>query len=199
MEIIKINNKKLKIILHNEDLKRYNLTITSYLAIKTENNIMLLDILSYINENNILKIENNFIYLDSFLINKNKLIVFINIFNKISTNNYIVNKKNNILELNYYNFIICEFSDINIFFDFLELLKFYFYKNNLNYFFIFFELYEYKSSYYLIINNINLFFEYFKLIYFNILEFTKKIYFSDVFLQKIYEYGKKINKNNYFY
>jgi len=58
-----------------------------------------------------------------------------------------------------------------------------------------FSLYLYNDTYYLVISDINLDFEYLKLFYSTITEFGKFVNDSNIFQNKLLEYGKLIIKN----
>lgn len=195
MEIIQIKKDKFKILLHSEDLKRYNLSTESFMALKFYNNPVILDLF------NLFPFNSKNITFDMYYINNSDFVIFINIISNYFFYTYNVYKNKNIIKIKKNDFFICSFSDLNIFCDFFKLLNNYFLKNNFIYIFNFFELYEYNNIYFLIIKNINYFYCYFNFIFLFILEFTNNYYFSEIFLFRIYEFGNLIfnykNINNF--
>ena len=167
MQIKKINNDKLKIILSSNDLDEKNVDVDSFLANPIESQNLFFEILDLAEEKYDFDIEDNKAIIEAISLDNN---IFILTITKISTDCCTCNLKSKI----YY------FENIN------NLLNLYSFTNKNNIHTPEIEIYNFSNKYYLILNEENTNFE-------NVLlEFSSRLtnssYIQDIFR----EYGKRI-------
>ena len=168
MQIKKINNDKLKIILSSNDLDEKNVDVDSFLANPIESQNLFYEILDLAEEKYDFDIENNKAIIEAISLDNN---IFILTITKISTDCLTYNQGSK---------VYC-FEDIN------DLLNLYSFINKNNIHTSKFETYKFLNKYYLVLNNA----ENSKLEN-TLLEFSNLLntscYIQDIFK----EYGKKI-------
>lgn len=167
MQIKKINNDKLKIILSSNDLDEKNVDVDSFLANPIESQSLFFEILDLAEEKYNFDIEDNKAVIEAISLDNN---IFILTITKISTDCPTYNQKSKI----YY------FEDINDLLNLYSLIK----KNNIHTPDL--EMYKFLNKYYMVLNEENFSFEHI------LLEFSHLqnnfSYIHDIFK----EYGNKI-------
>ena len=167
MQIKKINNDKLKIILSSNDLDEKNVDIDSFLANPIESQNLFFEILDLAEEKYDFEIENNKAIIEAISLDNN---IFILTITKLSTDYCTCNSNSKI----YY------FENIN------DLLNLYSFINKNNIHIPEIEIYKFSNKYYLILNEISNDFQNVLLEFSNLL--NNSYYIQDV----LKEYGKKI-------
>lgn len=167
MQIKKINNDKLKIILSSNDLDEKNVDVDSFLANPIESQNLFFEILDLAEKKYDFDIEDNKAIIEAISLDNN---IFILTITKISTDCFTCNSKSKIYYFENTNDLLNLYSFIN--------------KNNIHIPEI--EIYIFLNKYYLILNEANTNFE-------NVLlEFSNSLnnssYIQDIFR----EYGKRI-------
>lgn len=167
MQIKKINNDKLKIILSSNDLDEKNVDVDSFLANPIESQNLFFEILDLAEEKYDFDIEDNKAIIEAISLDNN---IFILTITKISTDYCICNSKSKIYYL----------ENIN------DLLNLYSFTNKNNIHIPEIEIYNFSNKYYIILNEENINFEN------TLLEFSNSLnnssYIQDIFK----EYGKRI-------
>ena len=167
MQIKKINNDKLKIILSSNDLDEKNVDVDSFLANPIESQNLFFEILDLAEEKYNFDIENNKAIIEAISLDNN---IFILTITKISTDCPTYNQ----------NLKVYCFEDIN------DLLNFYSFIKNDNISATKFETYKFSNKYYVILNEENTTFE-------NILLEFSSLQNNSYYIQDIFkEYGKKV-------
>ena len=169
MQIKKINNDKLKIILSSNDLDEKDVDIDSFLANPLESQNLFFEILDLAEEKYNFDIENNKAIIEAISLDNN---IFILTITKISTDCPVSNQIPKV----YY------FEDIN------DLLNLYCFINKNNLHTPKTEIYNFSNKYYFILNEKNTNFENILLEFSNLL--NNSSYIHDIFK----EYGKGKNK-----
>lgn len=78
MDILQVDNNRLKVLLTKKDLERYNLTLNSFMSFKIYNNPIILDIITFMYNNiSFFKSNNKNILIDTFLLKNSEIIIFI--------------------------------------------------------------------------------------------------------------------------
>lgn len=167
MQIKKINNDKLKIILSSNDLDEKNVDVDSFLANPIESQNLFFEILDLAEEKYNFDIENNKAIVEAISLDNN---IFILTITKISIDCHTYNHNSKV----YY------FEDINDLLNVYSSIK----KHNIHT--PKFETYKFLNKYYLVLNEENYTFENILLEFSNLL--SNSFYSQDIFK----EYGKKI-------
>ena len=140
MQIKKINDDKLKIILSSNDLDEKNVDIDSFLANPIESQNLFFEILDLAEEKYNFDIEDNKAIIETISLDNN---IFILTITKVSSNYKVCNSNTK---------VYC-FENIN------ELLNLYSFINKNNLTIPKFEIYKFLSKYYIILNEKNVDFE----------------------------------------
>lgn len=167
MQIKKINNDKLKIILSSNDLDEKNVDIDSFLANPIESQNLFFEILHLAEEKYNFDIENNKAIIEAISLDNN---IFILTITKISTDFSTYNQNSK---------VYC-FEDINNLLNFYSFIK----KNNIHT--TNFETYKFLNKYYIVLNEEKSILENILLEFSNLL--SNSSYLQDIFK----EYGKRI-------
>ena len=167
MQIKKINNDKLKIILSSNDLYEKNVDIDSFLANPIDSQNLFFEILDLAEEKYNFDIENNKAIVEAISLDNN---IFILTITKISTDCPTYNQNSKIYCI----------EDINYLLNIYSFIK----KNNINT--PNFEIYKFLNKFYIVLDEINNNFENILLEFSNPL--NKSSYTQDIFK----EYGKRI-------
>lgn len=167
MQIKKINNDKLKIILSSNDLDEKNVDVDSFLANPIESQNLFFEILDLAEEKYNFDIENNKAIIEAISLDNN---IFILTITKISTDFSTYNQNSK---------VYC-FEDINNLLNFHSFIK----KNNIHT--TNFETYKFLNKYYIVLNEENSILENILLEFSNLL--SNSSYLQDIFK----EYGKRI-------
>jgi len=170
MQIKKINNDKLKVILSTNDLDEKNIDIDSFLSNPIESQNLFFEILDLAEEKYDFDIDNNRAVIEAISLDNNIFILTITkLKNDLCTYSNIKSK------------IYC-FQDIN------DLLNLYSFFENKDFQLIKPYIYEFNNKYYLLLNDNNNYIE-------NILlEFAYPIYNCNLTEDIFIEYGNKLNK-----
>ena len=192
MQIEKLNENKIRIILNLEDLKEKNIDLHSFMSSSIESQDLFYDMLDTAEREIGFKTKDYKLMIEALAIPEGNFILTVTRFlpEKEERKKLKVKRKNIELEngLSIYMF--------NTFDDYLEFCNHVQkYLNNNTYIKLSqTSLYKYNSKYYLCITNINL--ANFKTIHCSIVEFATHITNSDLFERKLIEYGKVIFKTN---
>lgn len=163
MQIKKINNNKLKVILSSNDLCKKNIDVDTFLSNSIESQDLFFEILDLAEEEFNFNIENNKAIVETISLDNNLFVLTIT---KLKNN--FINTYENLCTL--YRFE--NLDDIFNIYHILEKEKTY--------------IYEFNHKYYLLLNNINNKLE-------NILlEYSSRIQNSNILEPILIEYGKKI-------
>lgn len=168
MQIKKVNNDKLKIILSSNDLNEKNVDVDSFLANPIESQNLFFEILDLAEEKYNFDIENNKAIIEAISLDNN---IFILTITKISTDCSTYNQ----------NLKVYCFEDINDLLNFYSFIK----KNNIDT--TPFETYTFLDKYYIITTEENYTFDNILLEFSNFL--NNSFYTQDIFK----EYGKEKN------
>ena len=167
MQIKKVNNDKLKIILSSNDLNEKNIDIDSFLANPIESQNLFFEILDLAEEKYNFDIENNRAIIEAISLDNN---IFILTITKISTDRSTYNQ----------NLKVYCFENINDLLNLYSFIK----RNNIHTPEI--EIYNFSNKYYLVLNGESINFE-------NILlEFSHTLNNSSHIHDIFKEYGKRI-------
>lgn len=166
MQIKKINNNKLKVILSSNDLNKKNIDIDSFLSHSVESQDLFFEILDLAEEEYDFDIENNKAVVETISLDNKLFILTITKLKQDSLNTYEKNSK-----------IYC-FNDI------VDIFNIYLFNNNiLNNS----SIYKLNNKYYVLFNETNLPLES------SFFEFSNPIKNSDGLEDILIEYGKKLN------
>ena len=131
MQIEKINNNKLKVILNIDDLEENNIDLNTFMANSLESQELFLDILDLAEEEFNFKVDNSKLIIECICLSNH---IFI----------FTITKLSNLIEENSENLIFCfnNFDSLFNIFSFIQKSKF-------------IKLYTYNTKFYLIINKDN--------------------------------------------
>jgi len=168
MNIKKINEDKLKVILSSNDLDEKNIDIDSFLANPIESQNLFFEILDLAEEKYDFDIENNRAIIEAISLDNNSIFILT-----------ITKLKNDLFTYNNTSQIYC-FENINDLLSFLSFIK----KNNIN--LLNYNLYQLGNKYYFLLNENDINLENYLLEF----SFPLKNYYllKDIFI----EYGNKI-------
>lgn len=174
MQIKKINNDKLKVILNLNDLDEKNIDVDSFLSNPIESQNLFFEILDLAEEKYDFDIDNNKAVIEAISLDNNIFILT------------ITRLKNDLCTYASEKFKIYCFEDIN------DLLNFYLFvqKNNIIVDSLKSHIYLFGNKYYILLNEDNLFLENF------LLEFSSPINSYNTVKDIFIEYGNKICKYN---
>ena len=192
MQIKKINNNKLKVILSSKDLDKKNIDIDSFLSNSIESQDLFYDMLDKAEKEIGFKTKDYKLMIEALAIPEGKFILTITRFSpeKEEKKKLKVKRKNIGLESNLSIYMFNTFDEYLEFCNYIQK-----YINNTTYTQLAkTSLYQYNSKYYLCINNICL--DSLKFVHYSIVEFATHITNSDLFERKLIEYGKVIFKTN---
>lgn len=165
MQIKKINNDKLKIIINKNDLNKKNININSFLSNSEETKKYFYELLTMAEKKYNFNIDDNNTIVETLSFNNNIFIITIT-----------KTKKNN-NNLNYSKTNIFYFDNDNYFLDFINNINKKYYK--------YFELYKLNKKLYLILNTYN------KKLNYIILEYANKKNNNEIIKDILLEYNEK--------
>ena len=192
MQIEKLNENKIKIILNLSDLEEKHIDLHSFMSSSVESQDLFYDILDKAEKEIGFKTKDYKLMIEAFAIPEGKFVLTITRFSpekeerkKLKVKKKNIESKNN-LSVYMFNTFDEYLEFCNYIQNFLNTTTYSKLAKN--------SLYQYNSKYYLCINNICL--DTFKFIYYSILEFATHITNSDLFERKLIEHGKIIFKAN---
>lgn len=192
MQIEKLNENKIRIILNLSDLEEKNIDLHSFMSSSIESQDLFYDMLDKAEKEIGFKTKDYKLMIEALAIPEGKFILTITRFSseKEEKKKLKVKRKNIELESNLSIYLFNTFDEYLEFCNYIQK-----YINNTTYTQLAkTSLYQYNSKYYLCINNICL--DTFKFIYYSIVEFATHITNSDLFERKLVEYGKVVFKTN---
>lgn len=196
MKIEKLNEDKIRITLNIEELKNKNVDFHSFMSNPIETQSFFLDMLDEAEKEIGFSTENYKISIEALAMSNGNFIFTVTRIqepNKFTKKKLHIKKKNDIS--NQSSIFIFQFDLFEDFCDFCNFLNNSMYssikdyiKNNV--------LYSYNEKYYLVIKNSKIDEIIFKSLYSSILEFSKNVNNTELFENRLKEYGKLIIKTN---
>ncbi|MBQ3145264.1 MAG: adaptor protein MecA [Clostridia bacterium] len=194
MQIEKLNENKIRIILNLEDLKEKNIDLHSFMSSSIESQDLFYDMLDAAEREIGFKTKDYKLMIEALAIPEGKFVLTITRFlpEKEQIKKLKVKRKNVNLGNNLSIYMFNGFDDYLEFCNYIQK-----YLNNDTYAKLNkTSLYQYNSKYYLCVNMDNISLDIFKCIHCSIVEFATHITNSDLFERKLIEYGKVIFKTN---
>lgn len=192
MEIKKLNENRFDVVLHIEDLEKFNITLSQFMSMKIENFDFFRIILKYMDKFTDFSLKNRKIFFDTFFIDNSYFLIKFYIVGIVSGIGKFLPKVGKNISISNKVSMIFGFSSFDSLCDFLRDL------NNikkekllelLNYI----EFFKYKNSYFVIIKDSIFSTNLLDFICLHITEFAEFISCSDIFAKKIQEFGCNVD------
>ncbi len=199
MKFEKLNENKIRITLSTQDLIEKHIDFNSFMANSTEAQDLFLDMLDEAEEKVGFVTKDHKIKIEALALADGDFVLTITRFGKQEISNSVAVQKNKKVKvkrksakLNSENLVYSfkSFDDFCLFSSFTKKIE------NFNTIAKNTVLYTYNSQYYLLFSKLNLEHDYIKKFYTLITEFGSYVNNSDLFANKLYEYGTVVLKNN---
>ena len=190
MQIEKLNENKIKIILNLQDLQEKNIDLHSFMSTSIESQALFYDMLDIAEKEIGFYTKDYKLIIEVIAIPEGSFILTITRFLPEKKDFKKLKRKNIKLKNSSYIYVFNTFDDYLEFCTYIEKQS----TNNIFDKLTHSSLYQYNSKYYLCITNTNL--DIFKQLHCSIIEFGTSIANSNLFERKLIEYGKAIFKTN---
>lgn len=196
MDIKKLREDKYEVILHIDDLEKFNLDFIEFMASKLEKLSLFSTILNYIDKFCSFSLKHKKIIFETFFINNSYFLIEFYIIGVLSKDGNFIVKEGKKLNVSSTPSLVFRFSSFDFlcdFFNYLSSIKNEKLLSMLN----FVQIFMYKGNYFLIIDNSIFLSELLDFSCLQISEFAEFISGSNIFAGKIQELGQNINIMNF--
>lgn len=196
MDIKKLREDKYEVILHIDDLEKFNLDFIEFMASKLEKLNLFSTILNYIDKFCSFSLKHKKIIFETFFINNSYFLIEFYIIGVLSKDGNFIVKEGKKLNVSSTPSLVFRFSSFDFlcdFFNYLSSIKNEKLLSMLN----FVQIFMYKGNYFLIIDNSIFLSELLDFSCLQISEFAEFISSSNIFAGKIQELGQNINIMNF--
>lgn len=196
MDIKKLREDKYEVILHIDDLEKFNLDFIEFMASKLEKLNLFSTILNYIDKFCSFSLKHKKIIFETFFINDSYFLIEFYIIGVLSKDGNFIVKEGKKLNVSSTPSLVFRFSSFDFlcdFFNYLSSIE----KEKLLPMLNFVQIFMYKGNYFLIIDNSIFLSELLDFSCLQISEFAEFISSSNIFAGKIEELGQNINIMNF--
>lgn len=192
MEIKKLREDKFEVVLHMEDLEKFNIEFLKFMSTKIEELEFFPIILNYIDKISSFPLKNKKIIFETFFIDNSYFLIEFYVIGILSSDGDFLPKVGKNFSVSSNVPMIFSFPSFDVVCDFCNYLS-NIEKQRLSFLLNFIEIFKYKDSYFLILKDSIFSTELFDFACLQISEFASFVSCSDILVSKIEELGSSIN------
>ena len=192
MEIKKLCEDKFEVVLHMEDLDKFNIDFSKFMSMQIEKAPFFSLILNYIDKISSFSLKNKKIIFETFFIDNSYFLIEFYIVGLLSSDGDFISKSGNNFSVSSIAPMIFCFSSFDYLCDFCKYLSS-IEKDKLSLLLSFFEFFKYNNNYFLILKDSIFSSELYDFACLQISEFASFISCSDILVSKIEELGNSVN------
>lgn len=192
MEIKKLREDKFEVVLHMEDLEKFNIKFVQFMSMKIEELEFFPIILNYIDKISSFSLKNKKIIFETFFIDNSYFLIEFYVIGILSSDGNFIPKIGKNFSVSPKVPLIFSFPSFDGICDFCNYLS-NIEDQKLSYLLSFLELFKYKDNYFLILDDSIFSTELFDFACLQISEFASFVSCSDILVSKIRELGSNIN------
>ncbi len=192
MEIKKLREDKFEVVLHMEDLDKFNIDSSKFMSMQIEKAPFFSLILNYIDKISSFPLKNKKIIFETFFIDNSYFLIEFYIVGLLSSDGDFISKSGKNFSVSSIAPMIFCFSSFDYLCDFCKYLSS-IEKDKLSLLLSFFEFFKYNDNYFLILKDSIFSSELYDFACLQISEFASFISCSDILVSKIEELGNSIN------
>lgn len=192
MEIKKLREDKFEVVLHIEDLKKFNIDFSEFMASKIENFDFFSIILNNIDKFSSFSLKDKKVIFETFFVDNSYFLIEFYIIGILSKDGKFLSKVGKNIFISNSNSIIFKFSSFDTFCDFFNYLC-KINKQKLLLIIEYMKFFKYKNNYFLILNDSIFSSPIYDYSFLQISEFAEFFSCSDILSKKIEELGNNIN------
>lgn len=192
MEIKKLREDKFEVVLHMEDLDKFNIDFSKFMSMQIEKAPFFSLILNYIDKISSFPLKNKKIIFETFFIDNSYFLIEFYIVGLLSSDGDFISKSGKNFSVSSIAPMIFCFSSFDYLCDFCKYLSS-IEKDKLSLLLSFFEFFKYNDNYFLILKDSIFSSELYDFACLQISEFASFISCSDILVSKIEELGNSVN------
>ncbi len=192
MEIKKLREDKFEVVLHMEDLDKFNIDFSKFMSMQIEKAPFFSLILNYIDKISSFPLKNKKIIFETFFIDNSYFLIEFYIVGLLSSDGDFISKSGKNFSVSSIAPMIFCFSSFDYLCDFCKYLSS-IDKDKLSLLLSFFEFFKYNDNYFLILKDSIFSSELYDFACLQISEFASFISCSDILVSKIEELGNSVN------